>query len=175
MATTLTHSNYFTITQNEVRSHVEYGEVKTFIINLFGKYRGFSISQYLLDRFVKKLANTFTSLSLELEGLHTRMLNQDIAIDNPQEDYSIIKDIIKSLTKADELFSKINYFDNVGIKKEIKNSLNTCYLIEVELRTLVYKDKKKSFVKDELFEALAIKSNESLILSHNNATTKRSS
>lgn len=160
----LLHIDYFEIAHGETKNSVP-GSIKTFFYSLFGKNRK-GIVHYLLDFLIKKISarllNDFGALSLELEGIHTKLLNGELAIDSLGDAYKTTQKIIALLTSADELFSEIDYFDNELLKKELKNALNTCYLIEVELKELVFKDKKKSPPNDDLFQALAQKSKDSL-------------
>lgn len=159
----LLHTDYFGIAHSETRNSVPSG-IRAFFLSLFGRNRK-SLGQYLIERISNRILKNFGALSLELEGIHVKLLNGELSTENVDEDYRTLNKIIKLLTYADELFNEVNYFDNQLLEREIKNALNTSYLIEVELKDLVFKNKKNIFLKDEMFHALANKSKDSLVRS----------
>lgn len=81
---------------------------------------------------------------------------------NPKENFEVIKKVIKLLNHANNLLIENDYFNNETLITELKTTLHTSYLIEVELKDLVYKDKKTGRKKDEMFSLLAAKSKQSL-------------
>lgn len=116
----------------------------------------------ILNKLLSRISNDFVSINLEFQAIHDKLINGELVIENPREDFETIKKIIKLLTRADNFFMEIDYFGNETLKEELKSSLHTTYLIEVELKGLVYKDKKSSRIKDEMFSLLASKSKQSL-------------
>jgi hypothetical protein len=157
------YTDYFSIAHNETRSSVPSG-IRAIFLSLFGRNRK-NFGQYLIERISTRLLKDFGALSLELEGIHVKLLNGELSAESVNDDFKTLNKIIKLLTKADELFNEVDYFDSVLLKREVKNTLNTSYLIEVELKDLVFKHKKNPFLKDEMFHALASKSKDSIVRS----------
>lgn len=116
----------------------------------------------ILNKLIAGILGSFISINLELQGIHSKLINGEIVVDNPTEDYEMINKIIKLLTRADELFEKVNYFDNETLKSELKSSLHTSYLIETEIKDFVFANKKTKRIKDDLFVLLSAKSKISL-------------
>ncbi len=147
--------DYFSIAHNETVKSVPQGV----ILNFFRKFR---FASYITGKFRARFIKDFASLNLELEGIHKKMMEKEISLENLESDFENTKKIIRLLTLADEWFEKINYFDSELLKQEVKNTLNNSYLIEVELKDLIFSNKKKTPMKDDLFMALAEKSNSNL-------------
>lgn len=116
----------------------------------------------ILSKFFTRISNDFVTINLEMQAIHDKLINGELKIENPEKDFETIKKIIKLLTRADNFFMEINYFGNENLKAELKSSLHTTYLIEVEFKELVYKGKRNERKKDELFSAFAAKSKQSL-------------
>lgn len=116
----------------------------------------------ILDKLLSRISNDFVSINLELQAINDKLIKGELVIDNPREDFEVIKKTIKLLTRADNFFIEIDYFGNETLEGELKNALHTTYLIEVELKALVYKDIKIDRKKDEMFSMLATKSKQSL-------------
>lgn len=161
MATAL-YTDYFTFAHNETRNSVPNG-VRTHLLNFLSKYKK-GLIHYLRDLLIQKVSNDFVTLNLEFEGIYAKILNETISFENVESDYNTMKKIVTLLTQADEIFSEINYLENQQLEKEIKNTLHTSYLIEVELKSLVFKRKPRQEVqKDDLFELVSLKSKESIL------------
>lgn len=167
----ITTIDYISFAHSETQKSVP-DRLKEFLI------RGLSIIRYafkspkatntklnLIDRFlnnlISKISNNFITINLEFQAIHEKLIKGELIIEKPKEDFEIINKIIKMLTRADNFFTEIDYFGNETLKTELKNSLHTSYLIEVELKALVYKDKKIDRNKDEMFST-SIKSKQSL-------------
>jgi hypothetical protein len=153
--------NYFTIAQDEARNSIPHG-FRAFVVNFFGKTQ-ISFTEGIKNFFVNKLSKKFGVISIELEGIYSKLLNKSLDIVSIENDYMTMKNVVALLTQADELFQNVNYFDNSRFKAEIKNTLHISYQIEVELKDLFFQNRQKKNVKDEYFSILALKSKESFI------------
>lgn len=116
----------------------------------------------LLNKLLSDISNDFVSINLEFQAIHDKLINGELVIENPKDDFHTVQKIIKLLTRADNLFIEIDYFGNETLKTELKSALHTTYLIEVELKALMYKNKRSDYTKDELFLALSVKSKQTL-------------
>jgi hypothetical protein len=132
------------------------------VTEFFMKVGRYFQADWLLSKLTNNVLSKFVTLNLELQAIHDKLLKEELLIENPQEDYKSIRDIVRLLTRADEIFETIDYFENPNIKAELKSALNNSYLIEVEIRALVFKSNKSKIAKDEMFIALSNKSKESL-------------
>lgn len=170
-----TTPDYFLFAHRETKKSVPLG-IKEYWIRFLNSVRSIfllngttetiykiSFLERILDRLVLKIQNDFTTVDLELQAIHAKLMNEEITIENPKEDLEIIQKVITLLTKSNELFITISYFDNETLKAAVESSLHTSYLIEGELRVLSIKKRKEKREKDLLFSELASQPKELLL------------
>ena len=94
------------------------------VTEFFMKVGRYFQADWLLSKLTNNVLSKFVTLNLELQAIHDKLLKEELLIENPQEDYKAIRDIVRLLTRADEIFETIDYFENPKARLEALRSSN---------------------------------------------------
>ena len=78
------------------------------VTEFFMKVGRYFQADWLLSKLTNNVLSKFVTLNLELQAIHDKLLKEELLIENPQEDYKSIRDIVRLLTRADEIFETID-------------------------------------------------------------------